>query len=1276
MQIWSKCPRYKDEKERFTNVVMKVVGHNGHVSSLLPWFDGDCKHSGEESSFRNCPSQPVLDNHEMQAVGGGIVAAVDVEENGLEKRANGERINDSDRLNNGNSLRPSSLCSDFETNVSATSIEIASSSVTCYCRTNKSCDGSAKVFNNGITFENLMAYYNPCTNPSCLKPSDRNNYVGPVDIPKSLPYVLRDHLKFFKDSINVMKESYMFGSETYFAGGKVLPPWLNFIYQHTLLDREAVEILIKKTLFLPAVVESLDKEAVYNIVLPVYRVILGYCNATFRNYEFECSQKEMENKQKLDKKKSKRKKLDISKSSSSENSREDTNIHERFSYPLYQVQVDAVNSKVGVRKKKLLYLLRKQESGLNLSVEAQDLLAKNTRRISEITANKSLNLSGNMNVSYDDANKGVDDAYLNHSVRVSEFDSNCNTNLSHVMSTPRISNERTKPMNNGSNYSLLSPNVNAVDSDLHEETILSDAGSDVFIESDSDDPDGQDTVSINNHIETDLVINDVIFSDNNREQDSDRNQYISNSDFNQNASHTDFISREPVEQCSQIYIESNNTYPQSTFSDDNEDSYDEVHNRTKDYRNESEQFFDERSGNLKDQFTDSYINESLLDLPDDAFDLESKKRNCVNSLNRNNSDSQSSITQQNDWLGPKYKIDVEHKSIKLNKDEKPFCVVNDDIENFSFPDNLPKLFIEKCPTWSVGMKEFSVLIHRKKTLLLIILRHGFSEYILQKFMYHLNHIKRTSAKRIEKLSKSNFKVELKQEMVGKIEEELYGLMRSDLEHICSRYLSEDISNTIYDEDTRMVSVFGKKFGSTSGDEFPIFNMNGNRLNDDELGFDEVLSNNAAFKSGDNNKELIPYEKRPLRLYFRQSFLRTIQCTKVEKQEGLETIHLEALWNLTAKKRKALLCEHLKLDTFVLSNYESLPKELQLVLIVVHYWAQSSGDMSLRLVYAIILTLMIFYHVDPCIGTVRDENEIIDILNGLMKTKKSESISAKPSVQNLIRIRNDLDPYACAFAALNLEKYHRLDFDASNSVDSDVVHVASQFQACYSAIDILNSLMGSPFYLPSIHMVFNSIFFYRIHGDLTASKSPLRSVSDLLGGSSQLYELFLCYKSFIMTNVVQLHSFAAEEAESILDLKISKADLNDSTRSREKPENLIDVEEQEILSRNIDDKFASKRSCNNSKIVENTIPHASFILESDVPQVLNDKSNLDCIPQTANENISKLSKSKSARSNKKKLQKEKKILEEKKINEDIDKFVEEFNGMEINSKVKKNKKLKK
>jgi len=526
-----------------------------------------------------------------------------------------------------------------------------------------------------------------------------------------------------------------------------------------------------------------------------------------------------------------------------------------------------------------------------------------------------------------------------------------------------------------------------------------------------------------------------------------------------------------------------------------------------------------------------------------------------------------------------FRIDETLSYKTLSKKKTMFCTYGE-ICDVKMAETCSRVFAEAFPKWTASQREFEIGLSRGGKPYLIICRSGYSIYILQKFIQNFERVEKANSKLIDQyMCYQNRKhcpsaPELKLQLTKKMEAQMYIAMRPDLELISSRDLNGQVTTLLDDAE---ISMFEEKF------------------RDDE----EASSLH------------LDYDERPFRLYIRQSYLMKLQCAILENELILSDVcSLPELWTLSHRKRKVLFCDHIDIN---LLSYEKLPKDLQLVMIVVQYWYRNSKGVDWNMIYTFFATFIMFYVIDPRIHSLRKTQDIEILLKGLKQTTRTRCGLKDTSLQKLVNIINDADDYACAYAALNLAKYHASE-PPLESVDQDVLQTMSELQVIYNAVAALNSIMGSPFFLPSIHRVFNSTFFYRLLQDVRGSNDPSMLMSELLGANMQMTALLSCIYHFAATPL----DLAAAKLEDItLKEKIKLADME---------------------SLQIEKSHNGKKKCGENLVKE---------------------SNEIAMSQVANSLVRRG-----------KSRKEQKRINKQKEIEEIDKIVEDFNDLNIKSKPSK------
>lgn len=188
----------------------------------------------------------------------------------------------------------------------------------------------------------------------------------------------------------------------------------------------------------------------------------------------------------------------------------------------------------------------------------------------------------------------------------------------------------------------------------------------------------------------------------------------------------------------------------------------------------------------------------------------------------------------------------------------------------------------------------------------------------------------------------------------------------------------------------------------------------------------------------------------------------------------------------------------------------LPDDLELILDFIIFWYQrSSSSLIVTHAFSALVCVFMFYIIDGKVGRVRTRKAFED------EEKWKSQFSALQSNTAYCRpgdgLRDTLaqvSPEECLLAAHRLFRFHHMDQKVTDKYYSrKTVHAFSEYQACIYFVQLLNTLLGSPFPLLSIEHLWGGTFCYNIFFDLKKRPKPLARVSELLGKGSCLEKLF-------------------------------------------------------------------------------------------------------------------------------------------------------------------------
>ncbi|XP_018006580.1 uncharacterized protein LOC108664496 [Hyalella azteca] len=297
--------------------------------------------------------------------------------------------------------------------------------------------------------------------------------------------------------------------------------------------------------------------------------------------------------------------------------------------------------------------------------------------------------------------------------------------------------------------------------------------------------------------------------------------------------------------------------------------------------------------------------------------------------------------------------------------------------------------------------------------------------------------------------------------------------------------------------------------------------------------------NAMLYSSNATSDLLPYIKRSLSFFCRKSTMKSVQVMRLQNENSLSQVPSILSLHLKCNaERKEMFCEFINMN---FNHVKRLPNDIQFVIICVCYWHKNSRQAVTHFhLYAILLSLVMFFFVEQKIGRIRWDEKLKEMVRvESKKTNKAAKLiaNAKDYMKNICYIASHLDTYSCAVAAAGLARYHQIDpaVDAK-SFQRHFIHCMSEFQCCYGTLASLNGLLGSPFSVPTMDRVLNNTFAYNAFRDLTSCKDPGVVLAERLGPGKQmtyaLDALHSCVADIIlMPNVLNLFPKIVKSVDS-------------------------------------------------------------------------------------------------------------------------------------------------
>lgn len=219
--------------------------------------------------------------------------------------------------------------------------------------------------------------------------------------------------------------------------------------------------------------------------------------------------------------------------------------------------------------------------------------------------------------------------------------------------------------------------------------------------------------------------------------------------------------------------------------------------------------------------------------------------------------------------------------------------------------------------------------------------------------------------------------------------------------------------------------------------------------------------------------------------------------------------LNQVGSLSVADKKKVFYNMLGSDTEFMDL--DLPNDLELILDFIIYWFRRS-NMSLIDCHALAVLLCVFmyYIIDGKIGRVRTWKAFEDVerCKTVVAVLRDSSAYCNPSA-DVVDLLTHISNEECLIASYNLFKFHHMNQKINDKYYSRrTVHAFSEYQACIYFMQLLNSLLCSPFPMLSVECLWGGTFCYNIFYDLKKRDNPLFRITELLGRGTCLEKLFL------------------------------------------------------------------------------------------------------------------------------------------------------------------------
>ena len=177
---------------------------------------------------------------------------------------------------------------------------------------------------------------------------------------------------------------------------------------------------------------------------------------------------------------------------------------------------------------------------------------------------------------------------------------------------------------------------------------------------------------------------------------------------------------------------------------------------------------------------------------------------------------------------------------------------------------------------------------------------------------------------------------------------------------------------------------------------------------------------------------------------------------------------------------------------------SMSADLNLILMITAFWANNCSPQIKDIhVMAILLSLLYFWPIYEL--TCKEDHSLPKVSVDVYPLKPSEfvaGISARCS-------KDDLEK-----ASATLQRFENTPKHSRQCLfDCSIVHVYSQFQACFLAVIYLNQVLCSPYTYPNPSCICSGSFFYNAVRELKSHRSPGSYIKELLKSCPSVLEYY-------------------------------------------------------------------------------------------------------------------------------------------------------------------------
>ena len=235
------------------------------------------------------------------------------------------------------------------------------------------------------------------------------------------------------------------------------------------------------------------------------------------------------------------------------------------------------------------------------------------------------------------------------------------------------------------------------------------------------------------------------------------------------------------------------------------------------------------------------------------------------------------------------------------------------------------------------------------------------------------------------------------------------------------------------------------------------------------------------------------------------------CRHVKFLKGKVVDELPSLKDIeimSCNERKSAFYKMLQMKH--LSKNTEYPSDLELICSMVIYWFKNTkAKLTECHAQTVLVSFFLFNIIDCRIGWLRawKDFDTVDACKEKIDLLLKDSSYTK-SDMNEKDLLASITHEECLAAGSFLFRYHHIDQTMSRKkYKRDVVHSFSEYQACVYFLQLLNSLLCSPFPFLSIEFLWGGTFGYNLFVELSGSSNRVECVKEMFGEGTCLERLF-------------------------------------------------------------------------------------------------------------------------------------------------------------------------